>query len=135
MGVMDKIEFIIPVKPVAWQRVKRGKYGQSYVPKKTKEFEDTVGYFAMSAARGLKFGPGPLILTAKFILERPKTSKNLHPCIRPDLDNYLKALKDGLNGVLFQDDSQVVQYGPGTGKYYDMSGGRARIEVSLESLS
>jgi crossover junction endodeoxyribonuclease RusA len=129
-----KIEFTIPLKPVAWQRVKRGAYGQSYVPKKTRLFENSVGFYALQASRGFKFPKVPLVLTAKFILERPKTSKNPHPIVRPDLDNYLKALKDGLNGVLFDDDSQVVQYGHGTGKFYDMSGGPARIEVSLQSL-
>ena len=132
---MTKLEFTIPIKPVAWQRVKRGRYGQSYVPEKTKTFERSVGFYAAKAAQGFKFPNTPLILTAKFILERPKSSKLIHPIVRPDLDHYLKALKDGLNGVLFEDDSQVVQYGSGTGKYYDLTGGITRIEVSIEFVS
>jgi Holliday junction resolvase RusA-like endonuclease len=33
----------------------------------------------------------------------------VRPAGRPDLDNLLKAISDGMNGVVFRDDSQVVE--------------------------
>lgn len=127
------IEFVIPLAPVAWQRVKRGAYGQAYVPNKTRRFETEVGLW-VKRFRPLPIMSGPLRLTARFILIPPKKYVRDFPDVRPDLDNYLKALKDGLVGIIYEDDSQVCEYGEGTGKFYDMSGGPARIEVSLLEL-
>ena len=31
------------------------------------------------------------------------------PTKRPDLDNFLKAVVDGCNGILFRDDAQVTK--------------------------
>lgn len=33
----------------------------------------------------------------------------IYPSVRPDLDNLVKAVLDGLNGVAFLDDKQVVE--------------------------
>jgi len=130
-----KIEFTIPLAPVAWQRVKRGEYGQAYVPTKTRRFKNEIALYVtrlVPAEHRLFFGP--LRLTARFILIPPKSCRRPYPSVRPDLDNYLKALKDGLIGVLWDDDSQVCMYGEGTGKFYDMSGGGSRIEIIVEEL-
>lgn len=32
----------------------------------------------------------------------------LFPCKKPDIDNIIKIILDGLNGVMFDDDKQVV---------------------------
>lgn len=128
-----RYEFTIPVAPVAWERVKRGKHGQAYVPPKTASFKRAVSLYGHNAA---KSGPlvGPLKMTVKFVIPRPLTVKRESPWVRPDLDNYIKALKDGLIGSVYEDDAQVILYGEGTGKYYDQSGGKGRIEVLIEEL-
>lgn len=51
---------------------------------------------------------GPVSLCAKFYLKKPKTSKNEYAVVKPDLDNFLKAVMDAGNGVLWEDDSQIV---------------------------
>jgi Holliday junction resolvase RusA-like endonuclease len=52
---------------------------------------------------------GPLSLEVVFNLQRPKSTKRKHPSVRPDLDNYIKSILDAVQGVLFEDDGQVVQ--------------------------
>ena len=46
---------------------------------------------------------------------------------RPDIDNYLKAVLDGCNGVAFLDDSQVVAV-YATKRYAETDGVRVIIE-------
>jgi Holliday junction resolvase RusA-like endonuclease len=56
---------------------------------------------------------------------------HLRPTSKPDLDNLIKNIKDCLTALNFwQDDRQVVEYLPGTGKYYDdTQGPRWEIEI------
>lgn len=56
------------------------------------------------------------------------------PGRRGDLDNYCKAIKDGLQaGGVFPNDKQVVRYGTGTG-IYPCEPGNERVEVELWEL-
>jgi len=55
----------------------------------------------------------------------------LRPTVKPDLDNLLKHLQDVAQGVFWIDDKQVVEYLPGTGKYY---GEPARWEITIKPL-
>jgi Holliday junction resolvase RusA-like endonuclease len=48
------------------------------------------------------------------------------PTKKPDLDNIVKAVKDGLNGVAWKDDSQVVRLT--AGKYWS---DKPRVEVRI----
>jgi Holliday junction resolvase RusA-like endonuclease len=78
----------------------------------------------VSYARAVHTGPpleGPLQLDVIFTLERPKghfgTGKNdgevkrsapEFPTTRPDTTKLLRCLEDGLTGILWTDDSQIV---------------------------
>ena len=44
-----------------------------------------------------------------FILNKPKTVKRNEPYVRPDLDKLIRAVLDGLTGVAYEDDQQVVR--------------------------
>ena len=58
-----------------------------------------------------------------------KLQGEMLPTKKPDCDNVAKAVLDGLNGVAFQDDSQVVSLL--ISKSYSL---RPRVEVAIETL-
>lgn len=100
-------------------------------------------------ARQVHTGPpltGPLQLDVTFTLERPQghlgTGKNdgkvkesapEYPTSRPDTTKLLRCLEDGLTGVLWIDDAQIVhqvvskEYGP-------KPGARVSVAPFVESL-
>lgn len=104
------IEFNFDVSPVAKGRPKLTRFGKAYTPKKTKVFEQDVKSLAKEQYEGKPL-LGPLKISIVFSITRPKSvsvKKRKYPTVRPDLDNYIKAVLDSLNGVLFHDDSQVI---------------------------
>lgn len=116
-----KIEFTIPGTPVAKGRPKfarRGKFVTTYSPAKTVNYESLVKDMATNAMGNKK--PLDGAVTVKIELEiippiswskkkRAQAFANIiHPTSRPDVDNYGKICLDGMNGIVFKDDSQVV---------------------------
>lgn len=43
-----------------------------------------------------------------FVMSKPKSAKRMFPSVKPDLDKLIRAVLDGLTGVAYEDDSQVV---------------------------
>jgi len=70
---------------------------------------------------------GPIIISMRFRLKRPKTVKRLRPTVPPDLDKLVRAVNDGLTGVAFTDDSQIVQI-TASKEYSDISG----VDIELD---
>jgi Holliday junction resolvase RusA-like endonuclease len=87
-----------PVPKARARITRRGRF----TPGKVKAFEKRVGAEALGdmAHRSIQAQAfdGPVNVQATFHL---KTSSG-------DLDNYVKALLDGMNGLVFDDDTQVV---------------------------
>jgi Holliday junction resolvase RusA-like endonuclease len=54
---------------------------------------------------------GPIKMIVKFYLRRPLSlpKKITHHIKKPDIDNLVKAIKDANKGILFRDDSQIVE--------------------------
>jgi Holliday junction resolvase RusA-like endonuclease len=95
-----------------------------YDPKESKGWKADV---AKAAKDCTPFLTGvPLALTVKFYLQKPKSVKRLHPTVKPDLDNYIKAVMDALKDV-WGDDCQVVQIT--ASKEYAVSGPGAWVGV------
>lgn len=96
-------------------------FTSAYTPAKSAKYEKAVKTYAMLAMRQAgQFTPflGGLELDCQFFMPVPKSwtkrataqalQGELPHTSRPDLDNLVKSIKDGLNEVVWQDDSQVV---------------------------
>ena len=134
------ITFEIPGDPVAKGRprmVKRGKWHKPFTPKATLDFENRVRFAAVNA--GVVLLKGPVELTAQFLFACPKSRYRKrehrpreHRTQKPDLDNLMKSLMDGLNGIAYVDDSQVVRMVPE--KFTEAQGVPARTIVTVREL-
>ena len=98
-----RVDFTIHTAPVSKQRPRLGKGGCVYTPSKTKVFENIV---ALSYGNRPSFDDKYIRIRLKFKFEVPKSyskKKRLEAIegkIRPtkaDIDNYIKAVLDGLN--------------------------------------
>jgi Holliday junction resolvase RusA-like endonuclease len=97
---------------------RRGKFVSTYSPKTTVDYESKV-FEAAKEAMGLqKPLEGPIVACIYITLPIPASysKKRSQACLsgeerptkRSDIDNFVKAIFDGMNGVVFEDDSQVV---------------------------
>lgn len=75
-------------------------HGRGYTPKLTSEWVQTVQDEACLAMRGLDPLSEELVVTIDFYLPDRR---------RRDLDNLSKAVLDACNGIVYQDDQQIVE--------------------------
>lgn len=112
----------IPFAPVAKQRARATWTNQGmrhYTPDATREWEETVAIMGRNAMAGREPMAGALEVHLQFLLpipaSWPKWKRDLADgaavghTIKPDLDNLEKAVMDGLNGIAWVDDAQVVK--------------------------
>lgn len=81
------------------------------------------------------FGFKPIATAVKveldFVMARPKSAKRAFPSVKPDLDKLIRAVLDGLTGVAFEDDSQVILI-QASKTYGERQGVWVKIEQILE---
>ena len=116
---------------------RRGAHIALYPDAKTASYEGLVSMTAQSALGGRSPMTGPLVLTLLVRITPPQSisksarqamlSGQFAPTKKPDLDNVVKAVLDGCNGVAFQDDKQVVEIH--AGKTYAEAAG---VDVVIE---
>ena len=130
-----RVDFTIHTAPVSKQRPRLGKGGCVYTPSKTKVFENIV---ALSYGNRPSFDDKYIRIRLKFKFEIPKSyskKKRLEAIegkIRPtkaDIDNYIKAVLDGLNKKAWKDDRYII--GILAEKEYSEE---SCIEVSIETV-
>jgi len=116
-----EIKFTIPGRPVpAVRMTRRGKWinkaAQKYLA-----FKEQVGWEARKHFKGEPW-QGPVVVELRFYLKVNHS--------RGDGDNLQKAIFDGLNKVIFEDDRQVVE-----GHFYILDGEPQRTEVRVWRLN
>jgi Holliday junction resolvase RusA-like endonuclease len=115
------LQFHIDAEPVPKGRPKFSQVGgfmRAYTPKKTSDYESIVRATAQQA-----MGPTDLLETAvgvylyiRLPIPQSHSKKRKEACLsgqekpikKPDIDNLAKSILDGMNGVIWKDDSQIV---------------------------
>lgn len=112
------ISLNIPIEPVAASRPRITKYG-NFDTKKYKQFKKDMNYWLSFNYKDKLIEKKPIMMDYTFY--RPiqsSLSKKEHdrrknnvvlPIVKPDLDNYVKAVQDCLIGNVIGDDNIVVE--------------------------
>lgn len=115
------VSFIVPGEAVGKGRPRVttiGGQARMFTPKKTANYESLIAVAAQQAMAGRELITGPVLVELKIAVgiaqswSKKKTAQALAgqvmPTKKPDADNVLKAICDGINGIVFKDDVQVV---------------------------
>ncbi|MCC4358536.1 RusA family crossover junction endodeoxyribonuclease [Limosilactobacillus reuteri] len=134
------IKLVFPFDPVAQVRTRatnrKGKI-VVYDPENTAIYKRRINMVAMKHMLGKKPLEGPLSVKIRFYrpiqknltkkVRNDRLSGKERPIVKPDLSNYVKAIEDGLNKIVWKDDSLIVH--EETGKFYSEN---PRIEIEVE---
>ena len=118
---MMQIMFTVYGEPVAKGRPRfstRGKFFVAYTPEKTKTYESEVGMMAKAAMGASEALEGALeaFIYVTFPVPASYSKKRTEACLakkekhtkKPDLDNVVKSVIDGMDKIIFLNDSQIT---------------------------
>ena len=118
---MISIIFTVYGEPVPKGRPRfstRGKFPVAYTPEKTKTYETEVAMMAKAAMGASEVLDGALeaFIYVTFPVPPSYSKKRTEACLsdvekhtkRPDLDNVIKSVIDGMDKIVFFNDSQIT---------------------------
>jgi len=95
-----------------------GKFTRVYTDKQTLDYEAVIKFFAAQAMGSTDplETPVSVFLYIRHAVPQSYSKKRTEaclsgleqPCKKPDIDNIAKTYLDGMNGVIFKDDTQVI---------------------------
>ena len=135
MKIIFNIE---PVEQARPRATKTWKGIRLYDPKKVSTYKKQLGMMCKFQYKDKPLD-GPLSVSLKFYRhvqssvskkERELRITGAHrPIVKPDTDNYIKSTLDGLNGLLWEDDNQIVKIV--AEKYYS---DHPRVEIEVQGV-
>lgn len=115
------VSFTVPGQPQGKQRPRIGRvrgHARMFTPDETVNYENLVKVKAEQAMAGRPPIQGPCQVVLGVFLQVPASwskkkresalAGDICPTTKPDIDNVIKALFDGMNEVVWRDDAQVV---------------------------
>jgi Holliday junction resolvase RusA-like endonuclease len=98
--VSGVLHILVPGPPVPCGRARTGK-GKTFTPQRTRDYEQLVAAMSRLAVSKARWAPpeGSTFAVTLDVYRARRTG---------DVDNYLKAALDGMNGIVFADDRLVV---------------------------
>lgn len=118
---LKPVQFLVPGEPVGKGRPRIGRVGghaRMFTPQKTASYEGLIALAGTEAMAGRTLLEGAVMVEMRIVLPVPASKSKkfkaqalageIFPTKKPDMDNVIKAIYDGLNGVVWKDDVQVV---------------------------
>lgn len=136
---MTAIRISVPGTPQGKGRARFGN-GRTYTPAKTVAYEGLIALAGEQVMGAIDKFEGPVFLTVTATFDIPKSrAKKIGTAMaggiawhtaKPDQDNILKAVGDGLNGIVWKDDSQIA-----FAKCMKMYGEKPGLDILVEALT
>lgn len=133
------VQFTVPGKPMGKQRPRHTRSGMVYTQKETVNYEQWVRLCYQEQVGNKTFTTYPVLVHIHAYFGVPKSASKkqkelmlrgiVKPTKKPDVDNIIKIVLDGLNGIAYADDKQVAIVS--CTKEYDE---QERVEVIIKSL-
>lgn len=135
----NRVQFTIPGKPMGKQRPRHTRNGVVYTHDKTVNYEQWVRLCYQEQCGNKTFTTYPIMvhIHAYFGIPQSASKKQkqlmingmVKPTKKPDVDNIIKIVLDGLNGIAYADDKQVAIVSC-TKEYDEIE----RVDVMIKSL-
>lgn len=105
---------------------RRGNFVKVYDPEKSRSWKETVKWQAIEQKATVL--QGALKMNLLFCFTRPKSlpKKIIAHTKKPDLDNCVKCIKDALEGVCYERDSQIMEL-----QAMKIYSDRPRVEIQI----
>lgn len=114
---MRRVTFTVDGEPRGKGRPRFMRTGHTYTDDKTRAYECAVRHAALEAV-GCDPIEGPVEVEIRAFMAPPKSASKrtlgemimgfLKPTKKPDIDNIVKIVMDGMNGIAYEDDAQVT---------------------------
>lgn len=135
---MKTVRFTVPGQPRGKGRPRFTRSGHAYTDNETKEYESRIAWCYLEQVGDYTFlDDSPLRVSVTAIMQIPKSTTKkkqaamlngeIAPKTKPDVDNILKIVLDGLQGVAFKDDKNVTE-----SQIIKIYGSQPKIEVSIQ---
>lgn len=110
------MQIFIPGKPQGKGRPRYWK-GHAVTPENTRTYEQMIAMLWKCERYGVSDKSIAIEITAFYLVPKSWSKKKqaavyageIKPTVKPDIDNIVKIVLDGLNGVAFTDDKQVIE--------------------------